>query len=519
MTLDLARRIGTGRTARLTGGVRELFGGSPGRLSRLRLDLLLLAGCVAFGALAAVSVQYAIIALVVTLLSGWVLAKPQVAAYLLILGTPLIVGVDAGGSIPELRPNEALLVLFAALIAVRWLAGLRTGERRWPRFSKVDYSLIALGLASSVLPLLMMVARQRAISYDDLLYSTVVWKLIAEYVIVRSVITTKPQAMRCLWLSMISGAIICAVGILQSLNLLGVPALLARYYAPLGVESAVSDGRGSSLLALPAATADLAILNLGIAIAMLVRTTRHRKVLAGFAILYVLGVVAAAEFSTVIGLVVALCVIIALTGYRRLLAYAIPVAIIGGILLWPVIQLRLTGFQSASGLPVSWETRLTNLRTYFWPQLFSDFNWILGVRPSARVPVPTQQYGYVWIESGYTWLLWGGGIPLLGSYIAFVVLAIRKGCAMARRHRHGPSGIAGIAIAAALSAQCLAMLFDPHLTYRGSGDALFLILALARTLPAHARARRTDIAQPAAGAREQSLPAGATAPDRQEVPA
>jgi hypothetical protein len=90
---------------------------------------------------------------------------------------------------------------------------------------------------------------------------------------------------------------------------------------------------------------------------------------------------------------------------------------------------------------------------------------------------------------------------------------------LARRHRHGPSGIAGIAIAAALSAQALAMLFDPHLTYRGSGDALFLILALARTLPAHARARRTDNAQPAAGAREQPLPAGAAAPDRQEVPA
>jgi|HubBroStandDraft_2_1064218.scaffolds.fasta_scaffold14073_3 hypothetical protein len=520
MTLDLARRTGPGRTASSPGGLRGLLSARPGLVSRMRLDLLLLAGCTAFGALAAVSLKYAIIALGATLLSGWVLAKPQVSAYLLILLTPLIVGVDTGGATATLRPNEALIVLFAVLIAVRWLAGLRTGERRWPRLGKVDYSLIALGLTSSVLPLLMMVARQRPITYDDLLYCTVIWKLLAEYIIVRSVITTRQQAMRCLWLSMISGAIVCAVGILQSLNLLGVPALLAKYYAPLGVESAVSDGRGSSLLALPAATADLAILNLGIAIAMMVRTTRHRKWLAGFAIVYVLGVVAAAEFSTVIGLVVALCVIIALTGYKRLLAYAIPVAIVGGILLWPVIQLRLTGFQSASGLPVSWETRLTNLRTYFWPQLFSDYNWILGVRPSARVPVPTQQYGFVWIESGYTWLLWGGGIPLLGSYIAFVVLAIRKGCAMARRHRHGPSGIAGIAIAAALAAQVLAMLFDPHLTYRGSGDALFLILALARTLPARARARRTEIARPAGQARQQQLPAaGTAAPDRQEVPA
>ena len=187
---------------------------------------------------------------------------------------------------------------------------------------------------------------------------------------------------------MIAAGIVCIVGILQSLNLLGVPALLAKYYAPLGQAEAVSIGRGSSLLSLPAAVADLAILNLGIAIAMLARAPKGgRKWLAGMAILFVLGVVAAAEFSTVIGLVIALIVIVILTGYKRLFLYAVPVAIAGAIALWPVIQMRLTGFQSASGIPVSWEVRLTNLRTYFWPQLFSDNNWILGVRPNARVAV------------------------------------------------------------------------------------------------------------------------------------
>jgi len=509
MTVDIARKRGAMQRSLLPGRFRELLADrayQTGWRSRLRLDVILLVACVAFGGLAAWNLKYALIGLLVAGLSGWVLARPQVAAYLLILLTPLIVGVNAGAA--ALRPNEALIVLFAVLVIVRWVAGLRTGERRWPKLDKVDISLIALGLTSSVLPLLMMVARQRQITADDLLYSIVIWKLLAEYVIVRSTITTREQAMKCLWLSMIAAAIVCVIGILQSLNLLGVPALLAHFYAPLGQESAVSIGRGSSLLSLPAAVADLAILNLGIAIAMLARAGKgNRKWLAGMAIVFVLGVVAAAEFSTVIGLVIALIVLVVLTGYKRLLGYAVPVAIVGIIALWPVIQMRLTGFQSASGLPVSWETRLTNLRTYFWPQLFSDNNWILGVRPSARVAVPTQLYGYVWIESGYTWLLWGGGLPLLGSYIAFAVYAIRKGWALARRQ--GPAAIAGTAVAAALAAQLVSMLFDPHLTYRGSGDALFLILALARIIPAR-RAAATARPKPAAVA---------ATPDRQEVPA
>ena len=290
MTLDIARRqrVTPPFWRRLASACTRPAGKS-GWASRVRLDVILLVACVAFGGLAAVSLKYALIGLVVTGLSGWVLAKPQVAAYLLILLTPLIVGVNV--AVPLVRPNEALIVLFAVLIAVRWVAGVRTGERRWPKLDKVDYSLLALGITSSGLPLLMMLARQRPITSDDLLYCIVIWKLLAEYVIVRSTVTTKEQAMRCLWLSMIAAAIVCLIGVLQSLNLLGVPGLLAHFYAPLGQAEAVSIGRGSSLLALPAAVADLAILNLGIAIAMLARAGKgQRKWLAGMAIVFVLGV-------------------------------------------------------------------------------------------------------------------------------------------------------------------------------------------------------------------------------------
>ena len=452
-------------------------------LRRRQLDTALLLGIVAVGALAEVKVKYAVAAVIALGIIGWVMARPVYAAYLLIFLTPLIVGINAGRVVPVLRLNEALIVVLGVAIGLRWLAGAGRSHIRWPRLDRVDASLIALGVTSSVLPLLMMVMRQRAITSDDLLYCIVIWKLLAEYAIVRTVISNREQAMRCLVLSMAAAAVVSAVGVAQSVGVPGVSGFLVKYYAPIGVE--LSNGRGSSLLALSAATADLAILNLAIAIAMIVRGHPRGKLLGGIAVLYALSVVASAEFSSVIGLIVAVMAIIALTRSGRIAAYAVPVALFGGVLLWPVIQTRLNGFQSASGLPVSWTTRLYNLETYFWPTLFSDHNWLLGVRPSARVTVPGKILGYVWIESGYTWLLWGGGIPLLASYLAFVVAVIRKGWAYA--NRAGAVGIVATAVAAAAASQVILMVFDPHLTYRGSGDALFLLLALMRTLPARRR--------------------------------
>jgi len=467
--------------------------------TRLSLDLALLLGCAGIGVLMAFRAKYAMIALVLIALVALISVRRQFAAYLLIFLTPIIVGINAGSLIPVLRPNEALMALLGIIIAVRWLVQARTGDRTWPRLDSVDVTLIAICVTSSFLPLIMMVFRQRPITSDDLLYCIVMWKLLAEYVIVRSVITTSEQVMRCLWLSMWSGAIVCIVAILQSLKLFGVPKLLAAHYAPLTVTSALSIGRGSSLLGLPAAVADLAILNLAIAIGMLVRGHRRRLLLTGLAVLFALGVVAAAEFATVFGLLVAVAVMVILTRSGRLLLYAGPVALIAGLLLWPVIQTRLSGFETGGfQLPYSWVVRLNNLRSYFWPVVFSDWNWILGVRPSARVSVPTTKYNYVWIESGYTWLLWGGGIPLLASYIAFAWAVIRKGFNYARRA--DAAGIVGFALAVAITSQAFTMIFDPHLTYRGSGDAIFLILALLRVLPS--RRTKPDGARIIAGAAE-----------------
>ena len=303
------------------------------------------------------------------------------------------------------------------------------------------------------------------------------WKLLGLYALVRFSIRTDRQIRTCLWISVTVACVVAVVAILQSLALAGVPGLLAEFF---GGQTAAgpAGGRGSSLLGMPFATADLMIINLAVISGLWVRYHRHRLVLAAAATLMVFGVLSAGEFSTAIGLVAAVICIAIVSGSPRLLGLFAAAAAVGVVILWPVISQRLLGFQSASGLPDSWIGRLYNLRTYFWPTLSSDWNWVLGVRPAARIPVPSQAAGYVWIESGYTWLLWGGGIPLLASYAFFTVVTARAAWQAARAGRDARS-VAGIAVFTMVIVIVLLMILDPDLTLRGSGDDLFFLIALA----------------------------------------
>src|SRR6266496_2331209 len=208
------------------------------------------------------------------------------------------------------------------------------------------------------------------------------------------------------------------------------------------------------------------------------RGRRHRPILAVATVLFAFGALSAGEFSSAIGLVVGICCIAVVTSYPRLLALFVPLAGFAVVLLRPVIAARVSGFESVSGLPVSWTGRLSNLRSYFWPKLFSDWNILFGVRPSARVPVSYQATGYVWIESGYTWLLWGGGIPLVVCFVFFVQAAARLGWRVAR-HSVQPPSAAALAVFVSVIVMTVLMLFDPHLTYRGAAEEMFALLALA----------------------------------------
>jgi murein biosynthesis integral membrane protein MurJ len=429
------------------------------------------------GAMAMIGPLKALAAVLVVTVMACVWWRPVLAAYLVIGLTPLTVNLNVGHALPLIRPNEAIDLLVGATLAARGLVMARTGQLPKIRLDRVELAIVLMAVSNSVIPLLWMTIRQEAISQDDLLYSLVLWKLLGIYAIVRFAVRTDLQVRRCLWLCVITGSLVALLAILQSLSLFGVPRLLAEFFGG-PTEFGPPGGRGSSTLGLPSATADLMIFDLAIVAGLWTRYRRHRLALAVASALMLFGALAAGEFAGAIGLVVGIICVAVVSGSPRVLAWFVPTAAVGGYVLWPVLSIRLGGFQSASGLPQSWLGRLNDLETYFWPRLFSDWNFVLGVEPSAVIARVSSAGNEVWIESGYTWLLWGGGIPLLASYLFFTYVTAKRGW-LAAWGRNDARSVAGIAVFVAVVVVAVLMVFDPHLTYRGSGDEFFALIALA----------------------------------------
>jgi hypothetical protein len=302
-------------------------------------------------------------------------------------------------------------------------------------------------------------------------------KYYAVFLVVRTAVSTELHLRRCLQVAMAAAAVVAVIAVLQSLKLFGVPSLLANYYAPFSTTASLDINRGTSTLASSIATGDVMAFNLAIALMWLARGGRPTRLLQAAAGLFIFGGLASGQFSAVIALVTVVVAVGALTSsLTRKLVGLIASGCVAAVVLQPVLARRLDTLSSTSGLPQGWVDRLTNLREFFWPPLFSDYNWILGVRPSPRIATPLFRTGYVWIESGHTWLLWSGGVPFVAAFLVFVWIALRVAHATARRP--DAVGVAAGAAFAALLAMFILMTFDPHLTLRGSADLLFALLGL-----------------------------------------
>ncbi len=469
-----------------------------------RAGVRLLGGALAvsWGALAASSPLAALglAALVAVLVTSFL--RPAAGAYLLVAVTPLVAGMNRGTAIPFLRPSEALTILIALPVIARRVAEMSATTEVRLRASPSLVAMVALMVTGSLLPLAWLFLRGQRLTQDNVLYSFQILKYLGVYLVVRAGIRTPSQVRRCLVACVAVGAIVAVIGILQALKAFGVPQLLASHWSVNGQADLLAINRASSTLSDSFSMADVMVFDLAIVAALMLRPGAHRLWLALAGLLFLAAGLASGELSGAIGLIVGVGAVGWLTGRMRRSAGVLAVAcLVGLVALGPVIHQRLSP-TSGTSFQSSWHSRVHNLETYVLPPLTTDFHYVLGVRPEARIPVVSgpDKGDVIYIESGYLWLLWVGGIPYLLAFLGFCWSNLGATRRLARR----PDAIGAAATAgfAALAVEGVLMVLDPHLTLRGAGDLLFTLLALACARdrqPAPAKALPPAPVQPAAG--------------------
>ena len=403
----------------------------------------------------------------------YVARHPIWAAYLFLATQPFVGGIDRGSLIPLMRPSEFIQLMLTAAVLCGIAVRAARGERLTVRFTRLDRAVVILAAVSSIWPLFWLFARGRLPSSTDAFDTVVLWRLASLYALFRLVVRTPEQVRRCLWVLLVSASLLSVLALLDSLGI----------YKPGGPWVAqLSDsgtGRGGATLNSAIAVGDYLGYSFAVASVWLLRRREPRRLIAVMTGLIFLGILGTGQFSAWFELIIVVVVVAANTGQiRQLMKWIVPVSIVGAIVAWPVLSTRLAGFGSGQGLlPHSWQGRIDNLTNFYIPRL-SGFKWVLGVRPDTVLPAPETWRVVIYLESGYLWLFWVGGIPLVLAFLWF----LRRGFKTTRQviaTRADDIGVAAIATRAALWCLLILSLIDPHLTLRGGADLFFCLLGLA----------------------------------------
>lgn len=428
-----------------------------------------------------------VVGLVLIAACAW---RPLIATYVYIATLPIIAGIDRAAILPLVRPNELLLGLLLAGAAfggyLRFARGATVPLRPHP----VDIPLALFVVLSTVWPIASLLLRGQAVTPDDIVAVLPMVKLAALLLLVRLTVTRHEQIVRCIRLVIWPAVVLAVVAILQAVQFGPVIAMLSAVW---GLEETAEgpSQRGSSMLASSIATGDYILIALTLVLCCAARGLMQPRERWGAGLVLAAGVLAAGQFSAWISALVVAALIAWQYPWmlRRAMRYW-PLGLLALAAGAPALISRLQGFGEGFGVPRSWLGRWDNLANLYWPQ-FDATGFLIGVSPDPVLQAPETWRDVVYLESGYLQFVWIGGIPLLLGFVWLAIAVIRHA-----RAASTSSTAVGVCASAALIVWWFVLalsVIDPHLTLRGAGDLIFVLLGL---LTARIDARGSHVTAP-----------------------
>ncbi|HLH23182.1 MAG TPA: hypothetical protein VK066_11705 [Chloroflexota bacterium] len=451
----------------------------------------------ALGVVAALQPVLALAGVAGALVFAWTMAKPVRGAYLMVLLVPLVVGLGRGRFVPVLRPNEALILFLLGVAILSGTFGKTAGRVRLGPMTGVDRAFALLFIAGSLLPLVVQLFRSDKPTVEDTFQLLSLIKYYVGYRLLLAVVRDDRQMLTATKLMVAASAIVAIVGIMQYGRIFNMQEILAGLYDSGQVQQSLDVRRATSTLGVWQALADYMAVHAALCMGLLAARVPGgrglpaphairgcwRWALIGALFVAIAGALATATLTAVLALVLALGMMAAFGGYlRRAVLWAIPVTLLAAIVFWPAVQERwdyqFTSWGASGDMPVTWEYRITNLTTIFWPAVENDL--LLGVAPSVSPDLAWQ-----FPENQQMYLLYQGGLIYVAAYFIFMWVVLRASWRFLKR-LDGPALAVGRAAFIAWTLMLVLGLFDTHLTMAGEADAAWTLLALATGAAARA---------------------------------
>jgi hypothetical protein len=414
------------------------------------------------------------IAIAIVLL-GLCAYQPSMAVYIYLASVPIISGIERGLLIPMVRPNEAFFALLLAGAIIGGLVRFGRGDPVPWRPHPLDIPLGVFVVMSVLWPIPSLLLREQSVDLGEYLAVFPVVKLTLFLVLVRLTITTQAQVVRCVRVVAWPASVLALIAILQTLQFGPVLSLLETFWSPEHTDEGVVE-RGSSTLASSIATGDYIIIALTIVICCSLNGLLDRRERLVLGLVLGAGVLAAGQFSTWISAgVVAILLLWRHRELRRLWVRLLPLGIIALAVGAPALISRLQGFGDGYGVPRSWLGRWDNVFNIHLPH-FDSVRVFMGISPDSVLQAPETWRDVVYLESGYLQLLWVGGVPLLLAFVWLSIAVIRN--AARQSSERTAAGACASALVIVWWFLILLTVIDPHLTLRGAGELIFLLLAI-----------------------------------------